>query len=149
MWLRDPFGNPYPMRLRRSDDAITDRNKLTQSLSSFIIDKRITMNQLRDERANIQSDVREEFTAVKNVDYHLQILKRDHEESLEIANKRKLREDEDNRLRKKDTEVSSEYQKMRTTDTDLITIRTQLEANEQILADKRLQAEIAFTKKKH
>jgi hypothetical protein len=45
------------------------------------------MNQLRDERASIQSDLRDDCISVKNMDYHLQILKRDHGKSLKIANK--------------------------------------------------------------
>lgn len=56
------------------------------------------------------------------MDYHLQIFKRDLEESLEIENKTKLRDDEYDRLRRKDTEVRCENQKMKTTDHEIINI---------------------------
>jgi hypothetical protein len=51
------------------------------------------MRKLRAVSMYIQSDLRDDITAIKNVDEHIQILKREHEKGFYIANIRKLREE--------------------------------------------------------
>jgi hypothetical protein len=69
---RDTFGNRYSIRLSEPEDIVSDSNQLTQYLSIFIMDNRTTLFQLRAERAKIQSNFMNGFTAIKDVDYHIQ-----------------------------------------------------------------------------
>jgi hypothetical protein len=55
----------------------------------------------------ISNKLSDDLTSSNKANHQIEILKRDHAESLEIAIARQLREDECERLRKKDAKVCS------------------------------------------
>jgi hypothetical protein len=73
--------------------------------------KRDTINQLRGEIASVQGDLKDDLRTSKNINYHLQISKKDHEEYLDILHKVKPKEGGYDRLLRKDVDVQHELKK--------------------------------------